>query len=72
MINITDHTDIISAERDGFPVWVRLENRDCEGYRDEYITENLAEFLDWMKAGDQDVLDRFFQEHDRAYRDFLN
>lgn len=72
ILSIIEHPDIAAAERDGYPSWAGQENRDSEEYRDEFIQENVGEFLNWMKAGDQDVLDRFFEEHKAAYRNFLN
>lgn len=72
MFSCPDHPDVAAALSTGYPAGSSPDNRDSEQYRDEYIAERIKEFLFWMKHGDQDVLDRFFEEHKRDYRNWLN
>ncbi len=72
MFSCADHPDVSAALRTGHPGGVSPDNRDSEQYRDEYIADRINEFLSWMKHGDQDVLDRFFDEYSRDYKDWLN
>lgn len=71
-MNELEHPDVTCAQRTGYPMGAEPENVDCRENRSEYLQERIQDFLAWLWAGDEDVIERFIAENQRDYRNWLN
>lgn len=67
-----EHPDVTSALRTGYATFQSTENQDTPEMRKEFIDDNSALLLRWLRLGYPEILDEFVEMHAAEYRAWLN
>ncbi len=68
----SEHPDIESIQRTGWPCGHTGENPDTREERVGFANEFFADFLSFAEDGDPDILNHFIQHYERKYKNWLN
>ena len=72
MSTIIEHPDIKAAQLTGWPIGLKGENPDTEEARLEVVMDHPKELVEFLLAGDADIIDRFMEHYAWQYKNWLN
>ena len=67
-----EHPDVQSIRQTGWPRGMEEENRDSRDNRIRFAREHPGELVDYLLAGNGEVIDEFASHYGWKYRAWLN